>query len=303
MEPTLIVLAAGMGSRYGGIKQIESVGPNKESLIDYSIYNAINAGFKKIVMVIRREIKDDVMAFFKGKIPSNIPVEWVYQELNRLPQGYSVPSNRTKPWGTGHAVLICKDVVQEPFAMINGDDYYAYEALQKVATFLNKTDIAKPTYTIVGYELQQTLSPHGSVSRGICQQDEQGNLLFLEENKKIIIDGSGKIISEHETDESKNKELTGKEPASMNLFGFTPLFFEQLEKGFKDFLNTQGQEEKSEFYVPAYLGELVRDNLASAKVLSTGAQWFGITYQADKPVVQAAIKKLIDSNSYPTPLW
>lgn len=303
MNPTLVVLAAGMGSRYGGIKQIEGVGPHNESLIDYSIYNALKANFKKIVMVIRRDIQKDIEEFFAGKIPSDVPIEWIFQELDDIPDGFTIPSQRKKPWGTGQAVLCCKDVVKEPFAMINGDDYYAYEALQEVSQFLQNSSLESTHYSIVGYELQQTLSPHGSVSRGICQVDKEGNLINLEENKKIIIASNKKIISEHDDNPAQNKELTGKEPVSMNLFGFTPKFFEQLESGFKDFLTNEGNSEKSEFFVPAYLGELVQQNRASAQVLNTDAQWFGITYQADKPAVQEELKKLVDRGVYPSPLW
>ena len=303
MHPTLIVLAAGMGSRYGGIKQIEGVGPNNESLIDYSIYNALKANFKKIVMVIRKEIQKDIEDFFQGKIPSDVPLEFVFQELEDIPHGYNVPPHRKKPWGTGQAVLCCKDVVHEPFAMINGDDYYSYEALQEVSRFLSSSNVESSDYAIVGYELKQTLSPHGSVSRGICQVDTQGNLISLEENKKIIIAEQGAIISEHDEDATKNKTLTGKEPVSMNLFGFTPKFFTQLEDGFKKFLDKEGMEEKSEFFVPSHLGELVQKNQATARVLNTNAQWFGITYQADKQKVEEALKKLVSSGNYPSPLW
>lgn len=301
MYPTLIVLAAGMGSRYGGMKQIEGVGPHNESLIDYSIYNALKANFRKIVMVIRKDIQNDIEDFFQGKIPKDVSLEFVFQELDDIPHGYSVPSHRKKPWGTGQAVLCCKDTVKEPFAMINGDDYYSYEALQEVSSFLYESNVESTDYAIVGYELQQTLSPHGSVSRGICQVDARGNLISLEENKKIIIAENGSIMSEF--DDAQHTILTGKEPASMNLFGFTPKFFEQLEEGFKEFLDKEGTEETSEFFVPSYLGELVQKKQARARVLYTNAQWFGITYQADKSTVQEALKTLVSSGVYPSPLW
>lgn len=302
MSPTLVVLAAGMGSRYGGIKQIEAIGPNNESLIDYSIYNAIQAGFKKIVMVIRKDIEHDIKAFFEGRIPSHIPVHWVFQELDAIPEGFTVPAHRNKPWGTGQALLVCKEVIQEPFAMINGDDYYAYEALQKTASFLTQVDNSSSSYAIVGYELQQTLSDHGSVSRGVCMVDGNNNLTHLHEHKKIITKDN-KIISEHDDDPTKNQELSGTEPVSMNLFGFTPTFLTQLETGFTEFLQHNQHEEKEEFFVPAYLGELIHQGRATATLFSTSAQWFGITYQADKPKVEQAIRDLIDNGTYPSPLW
>lgn len=303
-SPTLVVLAAGMGSRYGGIKQIEGVGPNNESLIDYSIYNALKAGFKKIVLIIREEIQEDVKDFFKGKIPSTIPVEWVFQELSMVPDNFSVPKNRIKPWGTGHALLLAKDVVHEPFAMINGDDYYAYESLQKISSFLSNSDLSVPYYAVAGYELQQTLSPHGSVSRGVCQIDAHNNLISLEEHKKIFIDSkSNQIMSEFENKTPKYAELTGKEPVSLNLFGFTPVFFRQLEKGFVKFLQNYGQEEKSEFFVPTFLDELVIHNQVIVKVLHTNSQWFGITYKEDKHMVQTILKSLVENKKYSSPLW
>lgn len=303
VQPTLVILAAGMGSRYGGIKQIEGVGPNKESLIDYSIYNALRVGYKKIVMVIRKDIEKEVKNFFKGKIPAHIPVEWVFQELHMIPKQFSVPPHRAKPWGTGHALLLCKDVVHEPFAMINGDDYYAYEALKAIFDFLLSHDPETPTYAIAGYELQRTLSPYGAVSRGICRVDDNGNLISLEENKAIHRDkNTKKIISEHPTF-PEEVELTGKEPASMNLFGFNTIFLHQLEKGFLEFLPNGIKDDTSEFFVPSYLGELVMNNKAQVKVLRTHALWFGITYKEDAVVVKEHINSLIDNDIYPKSLW
>ena len=300
MSLSLVVLAAGMGSRYGGIKQIESLGPSNESLIDYSIYNSIKAGVTKIIMIIRKEIESDIKAFFKDRIPSNIDVHWVFQELDKIPAGFSVPKNRTKPWGTAHALLMCKEVLNEPFIMINGDDYYAYEAIKPVADFLSSVDKNSNSSVLAGYDLNQTLSPNGLVSRGICQVDDNNNLLFLEEHKKIGFE-QDKILSTK--DDGTQEELTGNEFASMNLFGFTQAFIGLLEAGFVEFLKAQGQEEKSEFFVPEYLGRLLKAGKMTSKVAPTSAQWFGVTYKEDKPIVVDTLKKLVDGGAYPTPLW
>ena len=229
MNTTLVILAAGIGSRYGGIKQLEKVGPAGESLIDYSIFNALKAGFEKIVFVIRKDIDAQVRSFFAEKISSKIEMHFVHQELKNIPEGFSVPSGRIKPWGTGHAVLVCKNVLgNAPFVMINGDDYYAYESLKIAHDFFTSSDIQKPHYAVVGYKLQETLSDFGSVSRGICKADENGNLTYLEEHKRVTKTVQG-IVSTH--DSGKTVSLTGNEPVSMNLFAFTPAFLEQLQGG------------------------------------------------------------------------
>ncbi len=308
MKPlTLIVLAAGMGSRYGGIKQLERIGLHGESLIDYSIYNAIRAGFTKIVLVIRKSIEDQVRDFFKGKIPTHIEVVYVNQELHMLPEGISVPENREKPWGTGHALLVCKDVVSTPFVMINGDDYYSFEALKVAADFLCNTDETMPEYAVVGYELEKTLSPHGSVSRGVCKINEEEFLVCLEEHIKIIREENNTIVSKEVIVDDKGTQkdiiFTGKEPVSMNLFAFTPMFLKQLQSGFIDFLQENKTALKSEFFVPVYLGQLIANGEAQARLLPTHSEWFGITYKEDTPMVKDRIASLVKDKVYPSPLY
>ncbi len=301
MNTTLVILAAGIGSRYGGIKQLEQVGPEGESLIDYSIFNALKAGFKKIVFVIRKDIEAQIRAFFANKLPSDIEVHFVHQELDDIPAQFSIPQGRTKPWGTGQAVLVCKNVLgSDPFVMINGDDYYAYESLKTAYDFLKQAALEKPHYAVVGYKLKETLSDFGSVSRGVCKADTDGNLTYLEEHKTITRNEQG-ILSTY--DDGRTLSLTGDEPVSMNLFAFTPVFLQQLERGFVEFLQTSSTDLKSEFFVPTYLGELISKDQASAQVLATSAQWFGITYKDDAPLVQARLAALTTQGTYPRPLF
>lgn len=307
MEATLVVLAAGMGSRYGGIKQIEKVGPNGESLIDYSVYNSLKAGFRSVIFVVRKDIEAQIREFFAGKFPADADIQYVHQELSDIPPQFTVPPGRTKPWGTGQALLACKAALKgRPFVMINGDDYYAYDALASAINFFETVDTAKPNYAVVGYKLKETLSEFGSVSRGICKVDAQGNLTHLEEHTKIsktVQDNVQRIVSDRD---GSLIPLTGDEPVSMNLFSFTPPFIAQLEAGFVDFLSKNAAEkapEKTEFFVPAYLGEMVATGKASARLLTTGAEWFGITYQDDAPRVRARLAELTAAGAYPTPLF
>ncbi len=298
---TLVILAAGIGSRYGGIKQLEKVGPSGESLIDYSMFNALKAGFQKIVFVIRKDIETQVRSFFSGKTSSEIEMHFVHQELENIPNGLTVPQGRVKPWGTGQAVLVCKEILgNDPFVMINGDDYYAYESLKIAHDFLISADLQKPHYAIVGYKLKETLSDFGSVSRGICKADENGSLTHLEEHKKVIKATEG-IISIY--DDGKTVSLTGNEPVSMNLFAFTPAFLAQLQTGFDTFLREHADELNAEFFIPAYLGELISKNNASVEVLPSSAQWFGITYKEDAPLVKTRLAELATSGVYPSPLF
>jgi UTP-glucose-1-phosphate uridylyltransferase len=298
MKPTLLVLAAGMGSRYGGLKQLDELGPNGESIIDYSVYDAIQAGFKKVVFVIRNSFAEEFKERFEPRLRGKIEVEYVYQELDNLPEGFSVPEGREKPWGTGHAMLMAKDAIHESFAIINADDFYGREAYQTVVNFVaNSKD--KKEYAMVGYALNNTLSEYGTVSRGVCETDEQRNLLHIIERTKIGYN-EGKVVY-WENDEMT--ELTGNEFVSMNFWAFKNSFFNALEAGFTDFLKERGTELKSEFYFNALVDKMIKTKEASTKVLSSDAKWFGVTYQEDKPIVKKSLRSLIDKGVYPENLW
>ncbi|MFT3739748.1 MAG: nucleotidyltransferase [Breznakibacter sp.] len=298
MSATLLVLAAGMGSRYGGLKQLDEIGPSGESIIDYSVYDAIQAGFGKVVFVIRHSFADQFIARFEPHLKGKIDYEFVYQELGYLPDGFQVPEGREKPWGTGHAILMAKDAIHTPFAIINADDFYGREAYVQVAGFLTQSQ-ADNEYAMVGYALNNTLSEHGTVSRGVCQTDASGNLVSLTERTKIGYEG-GKI---YYFEESGKTELTGQEPVSMNFWAFKPAFFGQLESEFTDFLKARGTELKSEFYFNAVADKLIKQGKATTKVIKTPAKWFGVTYQEDKPLVKQNLASLIDQGIYPLKLW
>ncbi len=299
MKPTLLILAAGMGSRFGGLKQVEPVGPNGEAIIDYSIFDAIRAGFGKVVFVIRESFAEEFKNKFDEKLKDKIEVEYVYQELDNLPQGFSVPDGREKPWGTAHAILVAKNVVNEPFCALNADDFYGFNAYKVMAGFL--TASANPQeYSMVGYKLNKTLSDFGSVSRGICEVDDNNNLIAIVENKKIFKKGN-KIISVLD-DESQIK-LTGNESASMNIWGFKPSVFPVLETKFTGFLKTEITKPKSEMFIPSVVFEMIDENKASVKVLEAESPWFGVTYQEDKPLVINRINKLIEKGDYPEKLY
>lgn len=298
MKPTLLVLAAGMGSRYGGLKQMDEIGPGGESIIDYSVYDAIQAGFGKVVFVIRHSFADQFKARFEPRLKGRIDVEFVYQELDKLPNGFKVPEGREKPWGTGHAILMAKDAITTPFAIINADDFYGREAYSQVVDFLSKSK-AVNEYAMVGYDLSNTLSEHGTVSRGVCDTDKDNNLVGLVERTKIGIENNE--IFYYEGD-SKTK-LTGKEPVSMNFWAFKAAFFEQLSSQFLTFLTEKGTELKSEFYFNAVVDKLIKKGEVTTKVINTPAKWFGVTYQEDRPEVQQQLQALVDKKIYPAKLW
>jgi NDP-sugar pyrophosphorylase family protein len=299
MKPTLLILAAGMGSRFGGLKQVEPVGPNGEAIIDYSIYDAIKAGFGKVVFVIRESFADAFKEKFDPILNGKVEVEYVYQELENLPEGFTVPDGREKPWGTAHAILVAKNVVKEPFCALNADDFYGFNAYRVMAEFLTASE-NPAEYSMVGYKLKHTLSDYGSVSRGICQVDENDFLQKIVETTKILKKEGGVISIE--PDESE-KELTGEESASMNIWGFKPSVFPILEEKFIDFLKEKGRELKSEIYIPSVVFEMIRDNKAMVKVLKADSPWFGVTYKEDKPRVVARLKKLIEAGDYPQKLF
>jgi len=296
MKPTLLILAAGMGSRFGGLKQVEPVGPNGEAIIDYSIFDAIRAGFGKVVFVIRESFADAFQEKFGDKLAGKIEVEYVFQELDNLPEGFSLPEGREKPWGTAHAILVAKNVINEPFCALNADDFYGFNAYKVMADFLKES--ADPNeYSMVGYKLNNTLSDFGSVSRGICQVNKNDELESIVETKKIFKKGD-KIISE-EPDGSE-KELTGNETVSMNIWGFKTSIFPVLEEKFTQFLRTEIDKPKSEMYIPSVVFEMIDEGKATVKVLKTDSPWFGVTYKEDKPAVVNKIKSLIEKGDYPS---
>lgn len=298
MKPTLVILAAGMGSRYGGLKQLDEVGPNGEAIIDYSLFDAIRAGFGKVVFIIRKDFEDAFKARFDQKLNGKIEVEYVFQDLTDLPAGYSVPEGREKPWGTGHAIRAARNVVKTPFAAINADDFYAAEAYQTCADFLT-SDVKEDQYCMVGYRLDNTLSEHGSVSRGLCVTNELGNLVDIDELTKISIKSDAIVFERDE----KDHPLKGDETVSMNFWGFHPSLFQHLEEGFVEFLASKGTEMKSEFFIPMHVDDLIKAGKTKVKVLTSSAQWFGVTYQEDKPLVKEQIQQLISSGKYPKNLW
>lgn len=299
MKPTLLILAAGMGSRYGGLKQIEPVGPNGETIIEYSVFDAIRAGFGKVVFVIRESFALDFKARFESKLAGKIEIEYVYQEINKLPQGFVLPEERVKPWGTGHAVLMAKEVIFEPFAVINADDFYGPQAYRVIADFLTQS-VKENNYAMVGYQLNKTLSDFGGVSRGICETDENNYLTKITETHKIR-QQNATIICESENKETV--ELTGNEPVSMNFWGFHPSVFKNIEDQFIEFLHTNIQLPKSEFYIPFVVFDMIKSGQTNVEVLKADSPWFGVTYKEDKPFVIEQIQKLTDKGVYPDNLW
>lgn len=303
VKPTLLVLAAGMGSRYGALKQMDGVGPNNEAIIDYSIYDAIRASFGKVVFVIRHSFADAFTAVFnKERFGGKIDVEIVYQELDYLPEGFTVPEGREKPWGTNHALLMAKDVIKEPFAVINADDFYGADAYKVIGEYLSQRDGESNHYCMVGYEVNKTLSENGTVSRGVCSIDENRFLTSIVERTKIERNAEGTIVFH---DLGEDEALEENTPVSMNLFGFTPDYFTYSEEYFKGFLSDPETQAnlKAEFFIPLMVNELVGKGTSKLKVLSTTANWFGVTYQADKPQLVAKIEELIEAGVYPRNLW
>jgi UTP-glucose-1-phosphate uridylyltransferase len=299
MKPTLLILAAGMGSRFGGLKQVEPVGPNGEAIIDYSIYDAIRAGFGKVVFIIRESFADAFKEKFDSKLKGKIEVEYVFQELHMLPDGFSLPEGREKPWGTAHAILVARDVIKEPFCALNADDFYGYKAYKAMADFLVSSTNTKE-YSMVGYYLKETLSDFGSVSRGICDTNPENYLEKIVETIKIVKRGNEIISVESDGSETP---LTGNEVTSMNNWGFKPSVFPILEKRFKGFLEKEIGNLKSEMYIPSVVFDMIDDNEAKVKVLEADSPWFGVTYKEDKPFVIEKIKALIAKGDYPEKLW
>lgn len=301
-QPTLLVLAAGMGSRYGGLKQLDAVGPNGETIMDYSVYDAARAGFGKVVFVIRRDIEEAFRTHIGDRYAGMIDVRYAFQELDRLPAGFSVPEGREKPWGTGHAILMAEDLIAEPFAVINADDFYGAEGYRVAGDYLRQArDGERADYFMVGYRLGNTLSDHGSVSRGICHTDAEGHLTDLVETHGIERFEGGVRAPDPESP-GEWVSLTGDETVSMNLWGFTPSIFTHLDTLFRDFLNAQGGEPKSEFYIPFVVNQLIQEGKATAKVLRCDATWYGVTFREDKAGVQQGIAEMVRQGVYPSPL-
>lgn len=300
-KPTLLVLAAGMGSRYGSLKQIDPVGPSGETIIDYSIYDAIRAGFGKVVFIIRKSFEQDFKDIFISKLQPHIPVEYVFQEIDKVPEGLTVSPERTKPWGTAHAVLMAKDVIHEPFAVINGDDFYGAGAFQTMADYLNSlTTDTQTQYSLVGYHVGNTMSDHGSVSRGVCMEDENEFLVSVTECTNIQY-RDGKIA--YQEAENTPVFLNSETLVSMNFWGFTPEYFKQTEALFSDFVKANSDSLKAEFYIPTAIDSLINNSKASVKVLRSDAKWFGVTYKEDKPLVIEKLAQLIKAGVYPAKLW
>ena len=301
MRSTLLILAAGMGSRYGGMKQVDPFGPSGETITDYSIYDALRAGFERFVFVISPTMEEEFKTSYVKKFPSNLVVDYVIQSKDNLPEGFSLPDNRVKPWGTAHAVLMARDIISEPFAVINADDYYgrkSYKIMNHFLALVEKT--GKGHYCMVGFELNKTVSEHGSVARGVCQVDDQGYLEGMVERTKIYLK-EGTIVFEDE--DNTIQALDPMSTVSMNLFGFTPDFFAHAEENFKVFLKENIENPKAEFFIPYVVDNLIQAGIAKMSVLQTPESWFGVTYQDDKPKVRAAIQKLVDEGAYPESLW
>lgn len=298
---TLVILAAGMGSRFGGLKQIEPMGPNGEFIIDYSVYDAIKAGFNKIVFLIKRENYDLFKETIGARVEPYIKTEYAFQELNNLPLGYTLPSDRVKPLGTAHAVLCCKDKVHENFAMINSDDFYGRDAFIKAYEYLSKIDESSSEYGMVGYKVANTLTENGSVKRGVCNVDNNGYLTNLTESK---VERVNKEIIASPLDGSKAFTVKDDDTVSMNFLLFTPSIFNYIEDGFPEFFdNNKDNLLTAEYLIPDVLSNLIKNNKASTKVIPTSANWYGVTYKEDTPGVKRAIQNLVDNHEYNDNLW
>jgi NDP-sugar pyrophosphorylase family protein len=298
MKPTLMILAAGMASRYGGMKQIESFGPEGETIMDYSIYDAIRAGFGKVVFIIRQDFADQFKAIFEPKLKGRIETAYVYQHLDAHLDGFIRPAERTKPWGTAHAVLCGEDVIKEPFAVINADDFYGRDAFVKAHDFLVQ-QCSESKYAIVGYHLRQTLSAHGTVNRGVCKVDDKGNLVEVTERLNIAVeDGIVKC-----DDGIQPAQIDIDTIVSMNFWCFDVSVFKYTSQLFREFLEERGQEEKSEFFIPIVADRFISEEKGSVEVIPTSAHWFGVTYKADAPAVKEGIDRMLAAGEYPAGLW
>ena len=299
MKPTLLILAAGMGSRYGGLKQADMVGPSGETIIDYSIYDAIRAGFGKVVMVVRLNILDEMKALFDNRWGDKIKIEYAIQEVNVPVAGIDNLPEREKPWGTAHAVMVAKNNINEPFAVINADDFYGTDAFKTLYEFL-VSDVSDSEYAMVGYILKNTLSDHGHVSRGVSVPDEAGYLQTITERTKIYRKGET-VIYHDEND--KQHMLDENSYVSMNFWGFSPAFFDEAEEQFRDFVKANQDNQKAEFFIPLVVDQLMNASKVKVKILESTAKWMGVTYREDKPVVIEKVQALVDAGDYPKSLY
>lgn len=300
MKPTLFVLAAGMGSRYGGLKQMDGLGPNGETIMDYSIYDAIRAGFGKVVFVVRKSFAADFETQVVAKFKDKIKVEIVYQEMDSIPEGYTYDEERVKPWGTNHAVLMGMDVIKEPFAVINADDFYGADSFKVLADYLVSIEGKVNEYCMIGYRIENTLSESGAVNRGVCSTDKDGNLTTVVERTNIEKVGGAIVFND---EEGIQQQIPAGTPVSMNMWGFTPDYFKYSMDMFKTFLTENKTNIKAEFYIPTVVNHLINTNQASVKVLDTTSKWFGVTYMEDRPMVVLRINELINKAVYPAKLW
>ncbi len=287
-----------MASRYGSMKQVDGFGPNGETIIDYSIYDAINAGFGKISFIIREEFLDNFKGIFEPKLSGRVETDYVFQNYDLTPFGIDKIVERAKPWGTAHAVLAARNQVHEPFCVINADDYYGRDAFEKMYEFLT-TEVADDHYSLVGYQIGNTLSPYGSVSRGVCDIDDKGNMVGVNERTEVYLK-EGHIYYKDATGEH---QLPEESRVSMNFWGFTPAVFKQSEDMFRKFVDANEHNPKSEFFIPLVADELIKSGVADFKVIPTSSKWFGVTYKEDKPIVQASISALVKNGTYPSNLW
>lgn len=300
MKPTLFILAAGMGSRYGGLKQLDGLGPNGETIMDYSVYDALRAGFGKIVFVIRHDFEQEFRDKVIAKYQDHVEVEVVFQDIKNVPEGYKINPERTKPWGTNHAVLMGKDAIKEPFAVINADDFYGADSFKVLADFLRSVEGKRDNYCMIGFKIENTLSENGAVSRGLCQVSAEGNLTGVKECHGIQrVDGH--LIQM--LPDGRLAHFPDNACVSMNMWGFTPDYFEYSENSFKRFLDKNAGELKAEFYIPTVVNELIADNTITLKVKPTTSKWFGVTYAADRQATVDQICSLIDEGVYPEKLW
>ena len=289
---TLLIMAAGMGSRYGGLKQLDAIGPSGETIIDYSVYDAIKAGFTKVVFIIRKDFEQEFKSKITDKYEGQIQVEFAFQNLNDLPDEFTCPKGREKPWGTGHAIFSARDVINEPFVAINGDDFYGRESFKVVADYYRK---GANSFSMVAFKLDKTLSSFGGVTRGLCTVND--------EKLNTVIETADLQKTDYGVSSNRDIELDGSEPVSMNVWGFTPILFKYLEEKFVEFLSENGTEMKSEYLIPSVVNELIQSGQETVHVLRSGATWFGVTYKEDKPFVEGEIEKLVNKGEYPGKLF
>ena len=299
MKPTLFILAAGMGSRYGGLKQLDGLGPNGETIMDYSVFDAMRAGFGKVVFVIRKDFEEDFRKVVLSKYADHVPCEVCFQGIDNLPEEFTRNPERTKPWGTNHAVLMAKDLIHEPFMVINADDFYGKESFEVMAKFLLEVNGQEGKYCMAGYRVGNTLSEHGTVSRGVCATDKMGFLTDVVE-RTAIENKNGHVVYQ---DNGVDVEIPFETPVSMNMWGFTPEYFTYAEEAFKAFLTENAQELKAEFYIPTLVNDMIKSGKATCQVLDTTAKWFGVTYADDRQMVVDKIQALVDAGVYPNKLF